>query len=107
MPDATDDAQRRRERAARESLARDSLLIVGVDGMHSHACEAAVVRALQEHTGVREAEVDFPSGQASVIFDNRKVAAHQLLEAVEAAGYRVGVYHLGNGGMAPERAAGG
>ncbi len=79
--------------ATRES--RDSLLIVAISGMHSHACEEAVVSGLEAVGGVREAEVDFPSGQASVIYDARTVAAHTLMEAVEEAGYRCGEYHLG------------
>ncbi|MEM7808839.1 MAG: heavy metal-associated domain-containing protein [Planctomycetota bacterium] len=63
--------------------------------MHSHACEEAVVRGLEAVTGVREAEVDFPSGQASVIYDAHRVAAHELMAAVEETGYRCGEYHLG------------
>ena len=84
--------------AARESLLRDSLLIVTVEGMHSHRCEEAIVSRLSADPGVREAEVDFASGQASVIFDARKVTAHQLLAMIVEAGYRCGPYALGSGG---------
>ena len=93
------------EAARRESLARDSLLVVGVEGMHSHACEAAIVDALDAMPGVREAEVDFPSGMASVIFDARRTTAHQLVAAIESAGYPCGEYALGSGGgkVGPER----
>ncbi len=79
---------------------RDSLLIVGIEGMHSHRCEEAIVKALTDNAGVREAEVDFASGQASIIFDARKVTAHQLLELIIATGYRCGPYALGSGGGA-------
>ena len=81
----------------REGLDRDSLLIVAIQGMHSHACEAKIVRSLNAVEGVRETEVDFPSGQASVIYDARRTTAHQLLDAVGEAGYRVGEYFLGRG----------
>ena len=84
--------------ARRDSLDRDSLMIVQIDGMHSHACEQAILCALRETPGVREPEVDFPSGQASVIFDARKTTAHQIVEAIEAAGYACGDPALGSGG---------
>ena len=95
----TDRADRaEREAIARESLRRDSLLIVGVEGMHSHGCEERVVQRLEATPGVREAEVDFASGQASVIFDARKTTAHQLLEVIVSAGFRCGEHFLGSGG---------
>jgi len=76
----------------------DSLLIVAVAGMHSHACERTLVTALGGLAGVREVEVDFPSGQASIIYDGHRVAAHELLAGIRQAGYRPGPYHLGSGG---------
>ncbi len=94
----TDQAQAEREAIARESLKRDSLLIVGVEGMHSHACEERIVARLSATVGVREAEVDFASGQASIIFDARRTTAHQLLDVIVAAGFRCGEHFLGSGG---------
>ena len=85
-------------RSLRESLLRDSLLIVQIEGMHSHVCETTIIDGLTALGGVKEAEVDFASGQASIIFDAQKVAPHQLLATVEAAGYRCGDYALGSGG---------
>ena len=92
------DGTTRQERRYRQSLLRDSLLVVGVEGMHSHACEATIVDGLHAVEGVSEAEVDFPSGQASVIFDARRVTAHQLLRVIADAGYRCGDHFLGSGG---------
>ena len=96
------------QRAAimRESLLRDSLLIAQVAGMHSHACEEKIVAALAEQVGVKEAEVDFASGQTSVIFDAHKITAHQLVQVVEKLGYRCGDYATGSGGGAVEKPAG-
>ena len=85
-------------KSLRESLLRDSLLITRIDGMHSHTCAEAIVEAVAALPGVKETEVDFASGQASIIFDAQKVAAHQLVEAVEAAGYRCADSALGSGG---------
>ncbi len=86
----------------RDALDRDSLLIVGVSGMHSHTCETKIIQRLNRFEGVRETEVDFPSGNVSVIFDARRVTAHELLDGIVETGYRVGEYHLGRGGAAPE-----
>jgi copper chaperone CopZ len=80
-----------------DSISGDSLLIVAIEGMHSHSCEEKVVKDLEAVGGVREAEVDFPSGQCSVIYDAREVTAHQLLETVQATGYRCGPHFLGDG----------
>lgn len=78
----------RETREVRDSLMRDSLLVAHVEGMHSHRCEDAIIRAVTALTGVREVEVDFASGQASVIFDARRVSTHQVIAAIEQAGYR-------------------
>ena len=77
----------RGSRDARESL-RDSLLVTRVEGMHCHRCEEAIVKAVSALPGVREVEVDFATGQASVIFDARKLAGRQVIAAIESAGYR-------------------
>ena len=86
----------------RDSLMRDSLLVTRVDGMHSHTCEETIVKAVTGLPGVREVEVDFASGQASIIFDARKVSAHQLIGAIELAGYRCDDPAQGAGGAAVE-----
>ena len=83
---------------SKESLLRDSLLITRVDGMHSHSCEDRIVASVSDLPGVKEVEVDFASGQASIIFDAHKVTVHQLLHAVQEAGYHCGDYALGSGG---------
>lgn len=80
-------AAARSGRDPRDSL-RDSLLVTHVDGMHCHRCEEAIVKAVSALGGVREVEVDFATGQASVLFDSRKVTAHQVIAAIEEAGYR-------------------
>jgi P-type Cu+ transporter len=69
-------------------VGRDQLAIIRIQGMHSHRCEEEIQRALSRYDGVHEVEVDFNSGQASVLFDKASVAPDQLMEAVNAAGYR-------------------
>ena len=38
--------------------------------------------------GVHEVEVDYPSKQASVLFDKKQVNVQQLIDSVNEAGYR-------------------
>ncbi len=85
-----------------DSMMRDSLMVTRVDGMHCHKCEERIVRSVTALPGVREVEVDFASGQASIIFDSRKVSAHQVIGAIEEAGYRCEDSALGNNGGAVE-----
>ena len=66
--------------------------------MHSHGCADLIIESVAGLPGVKETEVDFASGQASIIFDAQKVAVHQLIDAVDKAGYRCGDYALGSGG---------
>lgn len=88
----------RTERELRDSLLRDSLIVTHVDGMHSHRCEEIITSAVAAMPGVREVEVDFASGQASVIFDARRVSAHQVIGVIEAVGYRCADSAMSNDG---------
>ena len=67
---------------------RDQLALIRIEGMHCHKCEQAIRKALAKHAGVREVEVDFNSGQASVLYERGAVTAGQLMQSVTEAGYR-------------------
>ena len=69
-------------------VSRDQLAVIKIDGMHCHKCESAIQKALLANTGVHEVEVDFASGQASVLFDRDGVTVKRLMESVNEAGYR-------------------
>lgn len=69
-------------------VARDQLAVIRIEGMHCHKCELSIQKALQGVRGVHEVEVDFASGQASVLFDRSAVGVSRLIDAVNAAGYR-------------------
>ncbi len=77
-----------------EDVARDQFALIKIEGMHCHKCEAAIQRALAR-PGVREVEVDFASGQASVLFDRDSVSVNELMNAVNDAGYRASAFTLG------------
>ena len=66
----------------------DQLALIKIEGMHCHKCELAIQRALSRQPGVHEVEVDFNSGQASILFDRDAVSVEQLMEAVTEAGYQ-------------------
>lgn len=71
-----------------ENVVHDQLVVIKVDGMHCHRCEQTIRKALASHKGVREVEVDFASGQASVLFDRDSVSIRELMDTVNQAGYR-------------------
>src|SRR3954471_10112539 len=76
-------------------VSRDQFALIRIEGMHCHKCETAVQRALSANPGVREVEVDFPSKQASVLFDREAVSMKQLLESVNKAGYHAAGFSVG------------
>ena len=72
-----------------ENVGADQLAIIRIEGMHCHKCEQAIQKALMSHPGVHEVEVDFNSGQASVLYDHNQVNAKALTDSVTDAGYSV------------------
>lgn len=69
-------------------VARDQLVVLRIEGMHCHKCEQTIQKALASLSGVHEVEVDFASGQASVLFDRAAVTVSALMESVTEAGYK-------------------
>lgn len=72
-----------------QDVRNDKLLLIKIEGMHCHKCEQAISKALNAQPGVEEVEVDFPSKQASVLFDPSAVGVKDLTHAVTTAGYKV------------------
>lgn len=83
-----------------EDVGRDQFAVVRIEGMHCHRCEQSIQKLLQSHPGVREVEVDFASGQASVLFDRDTVTIQRLIESVNEAGYRAVGFTQGQAGSA-------
>ena len=71
-----------------KDVSRDQFALIRIDGMHCHKCERAIQGAMLALPGVNEVEVDFASGQASVLYDVGSVSVPQMMEAVTDAGYR-------------------
>ncbi len=70
------------------NVGHDQFVLIRIEGMHCHKCERTIQRSLAALEGVNEVEVDFNSGQASVLFDRDRVGVMQLMDAVAAAGYQ-------------------
>ena len=66
----------------------DQFVMIKIEGMHCHRCEQAIKKALQANEGVHEVEVDFLSGQASILYDPNQVKVRQMMESVAEAGYQ-------------------
>ena len=81
-------------------VGQDQLVLIRIEGMHCHKCEQAIQKSLSQHDGVHEVEVDFNSGQASILFDRDAVTVKQLLDTVTDAGYRVTGFTQGQKGPA-------
>jgi copper chaperone CopZ len=71
-----------------KDVANDQLAVILIEGMHCHTCEKAIQRALLKNAGVHEVEVDFNSGQASVLYRRGAVTVKQLMDTVSQAGYK-------------------
>ena len=84
-----------------QDVGNDKLLLIKIEGMHCHKCEQAISKALASQPGVHEVEVDFPSRQASVLFDASAVSVRELTHAVTTAGYQVAGFTQGQADPAP------
>jgi Cu+-exporting ATPase len=87
--------------ASAEDVARDQFAVIRIEGMHCHRCEQTIQKALVSLNGVREVEVDFASGQASVLFDRGSVTVKDLMDAVTEAGYHATGFTQGQANRTP------
>jgi copper chaperone CopZ len=76
-------------------VANDQFVLIRVEGMHCHKCERNIQKSLTAIAGVHEVEVDFASGQASVLFDPSQASPASLMQAVAGAGYRAAGFTKG------------
>ena len=63
--------------------------------MHCHKCEQTIKKALSSQLGVHEVEVDFNSGQASVLFDKTVSTVSKLMDVVNQVGYHAAGFTQG------------
>jgi len=75
-----------------------------VDGMACPFCELAVERILRAQPGVIEADADFRTGRAVVVYDSKRISPEELIDAVnKRTFYRARLLGPGEGSATPER----
>ncbi|MDR1481610.1 MAG: sulfite exporter TauE/SafE family protein [Synergistaceae bacterium] len=72
-------------------MSQDNLrkTMIGIDGMTCESCGKRIEKRLKSVDGVREAEVSYARGDASVAFDDERVDLKRIESAIEELGYRV------------------
>ena len=75
--------------------------VLPIEGMTCASCAARVQRGLASLPGVREAQVNFATHQATVVYDAGAIEPEQLVERVRSLGYDVPMERVtfGVGGM--------
>jgi len=68
----------------KDNQVKTSLLITGMD---CTSCASLIERRLKKETGVIDANVNFATEKASVVFDSQKTGMEKLISAVKSAGY--------------------
>lgn len=64
---------------------------LNVTGMHCASCSTLVNRALSKTEGVSEANVNYATGKARVVFDDKKLSEKDLIKIVVSKGYGAAV----------------
>ncbi len=82
-----------------DNVAHDDLAVIKIEGMHCHRCEQAIQKALATQHGVREVEVDFNSGQASILYDKKRITVRQMMDIINNVGYRATGFTQNHGSL--------
>jgi len=67
----------------------DTRATLNITGMNCAACASRIERALRDTAGVAEANVNFATEEAGVVFDEDRLSLQDLAQIVESAGYGV------------------
>lgn len=62
---------------------------IGIDGMNCDGCAERIQRLLTQESGVRQADVSYRDGRATVQFNPAVIAPEKLHEVIEQAGFSV------------------
>ena len=58
-----------------------------ITGMHCASCATLINRSLSKEEGVKEANVNYATAKASVVFDDTKLSEKELIELIKRRGY--------------------
>ena len=66
-------------------LAKDNAAYVKVDGMMcGYSCSGKVSKVVQNLKGVKECDVDFEKGIATVLYDDKKLEEKDILQSLKS-----------------------
>lgn len=63
-------------------------LDVEIVGMHCDGCASTIQALLSHETGIKSANVSFPKGRATVLYDPKETDPGKVTAAIEKAGFR-------------------
>ena len=63
-------------------------IILNITGMHCASCAGIIERSLKKIPGVKEANVNFASEKARVLYDRALTTTDKLIDAIKKAGYK-------------------
>ena len=71
-----------------KTSANSKVNILNVSGMHCSSCAGLIERSLKKVPGVSEANVNFASEKARIVYNPTVAKVEDLIKGVEAAGYK-------------------
>ena len=60
---------------------------LNVTGMHCASCSTLINRSLSKTEGVTEANVNYATAKARVVFDEKKLSETDLIKIIQSRGY--------------------
>ena len=80
------------------ALAGDNTAYLKVDGMKcGYSCSGKVSTVVQNLKGVKDCNVDFEKGMATVVYDDKKIEEKDILESLEnKTSYKVTLVEVSN-----------
>ena len=80
------------------ALAGDNTVYLKVDGMKcGYSCSGKVSTVVQNLKGVKDCNVDFEKGMATVVYDDKKIEEKDILESLEdKTSYKVTLVDVSN-----------
>jgi Cu+-exporting ATPase len=69
------------------SSPKNQVALLNISGMHCSSCAALIERSVKKVPGVSEANVNYATEKARIVFDPSAARVEDLIKSVEAAGY--------------------
>src|SRR6059058_5976805 len=66
----------------------DSCAVLALEGMTCASCAMRIEKGLKKVPGVKDASVNFATEQASVTYDPTQTGVEQMVQKVDAVGYK-------------------